>query len=236
MQPITQRQYRKTIPLDKIVDWLYRIEAANLPKPVWIEDKRVFEYEEVTVEIVAFLKTVRAVQSLHSLPLLCEAGLFLDYETIIRCVNECCDQVKFLLEGYPEITPAAQKFVQHFAKTTIDGDFDEKTVGIPISKVHNANARMLEMGSFPFENSKKLLNRSYKALSTSAHSLYAATMQMYGGPHGNYKFQVSGIPSDHMKEVQSEWIDVMSVTVMHTLWFLAIKLNVPDVAAEIRAS
>jgi len=85
--------------MDKIVDWLYRIEASKLPKPLWAEDKRVFEYEEVTVEIVAFLKTVRAVQSLHSLPLLCEAGLFLDYETIIRCINECCDQVKFLLEG-----------------------------------------------------------------------------------------------------------------------------------------
>lgn len=95
---------------------------------------------------------------------------------------------------------------------------------------------MLEMGSFPFENIKKLLKRSYKAQSASTHSLYAATMQMYGGPHGNYKFQVSGIHSDHMKEVQSEWIDVMSVKVMHTLWFLAIKLNVPDVAAEIRES
>jgi hypothetical protein len=236
MQSTSQREYVQVMPLDKIVDWFYRIEAAKLPSPIWIDKKYVFEYKEVTVEIVAFLKTFRAIQSLHSLHLLCEAGLFIDLQTIARCVIECCNQVLLLLEKYPEITPAAQKFVQHFAKTTIDEDFDQKTVGITISEVHKANARMLETASFTLEGNKKLLNNTYKALSTSSHGLFSAIMQMYGGPPGNYKFHVSGIPSKDMKKDQSQLIDVLSISVSHALWCLAIKFNVPDVEAEIRNS
>ncbi len=223
----------KPIPLEKIVEWLYRIEEVKLPKPMWVEKKQVFEYKKITLEIVAFLKIVRAVQSLHSLPLLCKKGLFIDYETIIRCIQECCNQVFFLLEDYPNTTPLAKKFVEHFEKTTIDEDLQQKSCAIPSAKIHNSNARFLEKAGFAFEDNKKLFNRSHKALSTSTHALYSSIMQMYGGPHGDIKFQVRGIPDRYMQEIQSEWINVLNTTVSHALFLLAIALKVDDVRKEI---
>jgi hypothetical protein len=45
--------------IKKICEWLSEIEREKIPSPIWIHEKQVFEYEEVTAEIVAFPKAVR---------------------------------------------------------------------------------------------------------------------------------------------------------------------------------
>lgn len=90
------------LSLEQIRAWVREIEVERLPKPVWISEKHVFEYEDVSVDIVAFLKIVRATQSLHALPVLAENGLLSDFGAIIRPIIECVEDVFFLLERYPD--------------------------------------------------------------------------------------------------------------------------------------
>ncbi|MCA9422695.1 MAG: hypothetical protein KC592_16875 [Nitrospira sp.] len=74
----------------KIHHWLKTIEnKCVVPRvgiPEFNAEKQVFEYSTVTVEVVAYLKAVRAVQSLKSIRLLQENGLIIDFYTIGRCI------------------------------------------------------------------------------------------------------------------------------------------------------
>ena len=109
------------LSLQQIREWVHRIDAERMPKPVWISGDHVFEYEEVTVDIVAFLKIVRATQSLHALPVLADNGLLTDFGSIVRPIIECVEDVLFLLERYPEMSNDVCRFVEHFRETTISG-------------------------------------------------------------------------------------------------------------------
>jgi hypothetical protein len=40
--------------LNQIRAWIREIEADCIPEPVWIAEKHVFEYREVTAKVVAF--------------------------------------------------------------------------------------------------------------------------------------------------------------------------------------
>ncbi|MDT3776218.1 hypothetical protein PJI16_01420 [Nitrospira sp. MA-1] len=74
--------------LSKIHQWRKTIESQcvvpHFCTPEWVSEKQVFEYSTVSVEVVAYLKAVRAVQSLKSLRLLQANGLIIDFYTIGR--------------------------------------------------------------------------------------------------------------------------------------------------------
>src|SRR4051794_24190734 len=122
--------------VERICSWLERIEKMHMPVPVYVGSKEVFEYETIDVKTVAFLKAVRATQSLHSLELLCSKGLFYDYYTVIRCICECVDQVYFLLEAYPESNKHVDQFVSHFARTTIENAKVQDGHGVKQDVIH----------------------------------------------------------------------------------------------------
>ncbi len=98
--------------------WVTRI-GATLDAPVFEEG--TFIYPQVTAVHVAFLKAVRAVQSLHSLHILSSQGLLIDCGTILRCLFDCHNEIYFLLEAYPSVSKDVRRFVQHFASTSLVG-------------------------------------------------------------------------------------------------------------------
>jgi hypothetical protein len=95
--------------LEQVQYWLQELQHNRIASPRWNQEKFVFEYDSVTVEVVAFLKLVRAVQSLRSLQVLCDNGLFIDFFTIIRCITDCINEVYFLLETYPDQSDNVKK-------------------------------------------------------------------------------------------------------------------------------
>ena len=85
--------------LSKIHQWLKTIEnqcvVPRVGAPVFVPDKQVFEFSTVSVEVVAYLKAVRATQSLKSIRLLIENGLIIDFYTIGRCILDCVNEIYF---------------------------------------------------------------------------------------------------------------------------------------------
>jgi hypothetical protein len=97
--------------VQRLEGWLSGIERT-LGRPVW--NGQDFVYNEVTVAHVAFLKAVRAISSLHALPLLYGQGLIIDGNTIVRCINEALSEIHFLLEDYPATTDKVKQLIEHF--------------------------------------------------------------------------------------------------------------------------
>lgn len=222
--------------------WLEEIERLKIPSPVYLKEKSVFEYEKVNVEIVAFLKAVRATQSLQSLPILHEKGLFYDFYTVIRCICECVNQIYFLLETYPKTSNHVDNFVTHFAGTTIENSKTQNSHGIKQHIIHSAAARArtsdLPREKHHFgeseERTKKLLDNIWTAVCNSVHSNYADIMQIYGGPIGNPRFQLQGVPSIKQKQMNAEWIPQANDLVIGSLHFIASRFGLNELEQEIR--
>jgi len=146
----------------KIQGWLKTIETQVVGSPKWIPEKQVFEYETVSVEVVTYLKAVRAVQSLTSIRLLLENGLFIDFYTIARCVFDSVAEIEFLLEDYPIISSQVEKFLRNFREATIDEVSTQSTAAVLSKKIRNASARVWEGDHLNFDQHKAALDNTYK--------------------------------------------------------------------------
>jgi hypothetical protein len=78
-----------------------RLRKDAIGEPTKIDEKQVYEYQDHSAKVVAVLKLVRAAHGVNAMNLLCHSGLFIDFGVIIRSVNDCVDEVYFLLEKYP---------------------------------------------------------------------------------------------------------------------------------------
>lgn len=219
--------------------WLEAI-GETLPQPVYLREKRVFEYTEISVEIVAYLKAVRAVQSLTSLPILCNQGLITDYYTVIRCILECVDHIYFLLEKYPAQSNEVSQYIEHFKSTTIENAKTQSSHRIRQDKIHTAvtRARNSPRDREDFDENdkvmKKLVEGIWRATCNAVHTNYSEVMQSYGGPAGNRKFQLAGIPSDIVIRRNSEWIVQINILVGNVLGYIASKFGMEALTIEIR--
>lgn len=229
------------VETEQIRGWVQSIEAAAMPDPVWIPGKRVFEYEEVTREVVAFLKIARATQSLESLPLLVGHGLLSDASAIMRVIDECVNDVLFLLEGNPETADNVDRFVDHFRSTTIDNTSTSGGAPVPRSKIQNAAARSFpavvrgQVGSHG-ELEKKMSSLGKDIWATmchSVHSNYAEIMQMYGPVGRRARFQLKGREADAVDSEYYELIGEMKLNVALALWYIAMKLGIGELAIQI---
>jgi len=229
------------VTTDQICRWVEAIEREKIPAPVWVPGKQVFEYEEVTAETVAFLKLVRAAESLHALQILAEQGLIYDFGAVMRVIIECLDDALFLVEGNPETNSKVDKFVAHFAKTTLDNATDSTYLPVKREKIQNAATRVIPalasgvIGGFGEIEKlmKSLRERIWNAWCGSVHSNYAEIMQMYGprGPRARFQFQ--GLPREHVQSWVWEHIEVIRNRTAWTLWAVAMKFGLGGLADEI---
>ncbi len=225
-----------------ICGWLREIERQKFPSPIWIPEKQVFEYEEVTVEIVAFLKAVRATQSLHSLQLLAANGLTFDFGTVVRAIHECTEDVHFLLEDNPRNRRHVKKYVDYFRSTTIENARQPTRQPVKRSKIHNSAARSFTAFATPrgtqfgeFEERLRNLSRDlYRGWCNVAHSNYGSIMEIYGPRGPNAEFQLAGIPSEERRSGMIEYAQQMNSQVASTIWLMTMRFNLQALAGQIR--
>jgi hypothetical protein len=137
-----------------------RLRKEAIGEPKWIEEKEVYEYQDHSATVVAILKIIRAAQGVTALNLLCQSGLFIDFGAIIRCVNDCADEVYFLLEDFPRTSGNVDQFVKSFFESTIDGHLSHDTPAVPTKKIRSAMVRVLK-GSHD-ERTRAILENIYK--------------------------------------------------------------------------
>lgn len=224
--------------LPNIHQWLNTIESQYLgPRfgtPEWISEKQAFEYSTVSVEVVAYLKAVRAVQSLKSIRLLQENGLIIDLYTIGRCILDCVNEIYFLLENYPEVSQPVEKFLQNFRESTIDDPSEEGTETVPSKKIRNASARVrAEGGYLTFDQAKAVLDRPHKIFSGYVHGQYSHIMEIYGGSTNERSFNVEGITSESRRADYLIWIGQLDEMVIHSLAYMAKQFACEQVLREI---
>jgi len=219
--------------LHQIQQWTETLQRKVIGEPRWIEEKKVFEYPKVTVEVVSILKLIRAVQSLRSLDLLCSNGLFIDMGTIYRCVADCISEIYFLLEKYPEKSDLVEKFIANFSQTTIDQNLNSKTEFILSKKIHSATVRILSESKNNHQV-QEIIRRIYKAFSGYVHSNYSHIMQIYGGPGENFSFNLGGVPSDNQKLIHFQLFDQTMISVRHVIAFMANIFGQHELYSEIR--
>jgi len=213
------------IDLEALNDVLRKLQHDAICDPIWINDKGVFEYPEENVETVVILKLVRAVHGLNAMNLLCQSGLFIDMSAIWRCVNDCNNEIYFLLENYPNNSSNVEKFINEFFSKTIDNYLTTDEEPVPNKKILNAYARVIS-GRDQDEEVKQTIHRIYKTNSGYIHASYAHIMEVFGGTGPS--FNLSGVPSQTQVSIRMEIVEAAKTTVVQAIAFVAQKFGKRD--------
>lgn len=178
-----------------------RFRREILGAPTWIDAKYVFEYDQQSVATVVVLKLIRAAHGLSTLGLLCKVGLFIDMGSILRGVNDCVEEIYFLLESYPEKPSMhVEQFIENFFEGTIDGYLDIATHQVQRDKIRSACVRVLK-GRHD-SAMQQLLERIYKTFCGYTHAGYANIMEVYNG--GQDSFNLGRVPSEKIRRAWAE--------------------------------
>lgn len=200
-----------------------------LGAPQWVASKQVFEYEEKSVETVVLLKLVRAAHGLSALQLLCRAGLFIDMGSSIRCLNDCIEEVFFLLESYPKKPSVhVEQFIKNFFEGTIDGYLDIPTHQVQRDKIRSAFVRVLKGGHD--DAMQKLLVRVHQAFCGYTHASYAHIMEIYEGSQDC--FDLDGVPSEGVRRGWAEHFELACSRLLGAGAFAAQKFGKPKYFEE----
>jgi hypothetical protein len=181
------------VRLDQLFTLIERLRVEAIGTPEFVLETHAYVYREQSAKVVAVLKIIRAAQCLSAMKLLCQSGLFIDFDVTIRCINDCIDEVYFLLEEFPKASGNVDKFVKGFfeSEMTIDGHRSQTTPAVEIAKIRSARVRYLK-GNHD-DATQKLLERLYKTFSGYVHANCAQIMETFGGPARN--FNLAGISS-----------------------------------------
>ena len=216
--------------LDKLFLITEKLRIQVIGEPVWIPEKRVFEYSDQSIKVVVILKAIRAAQGIKSLHLLCENGLFIDMGAIYRCVSDCSEEIYFLLEQYPETSDDVKQFIKAFFETTIDGHLNVKTRYVPTKKIHSAMVRALTI-SKQDEKIHASVTNIYKTFSGYTHANYSHIMQIYGGIPSN--FNLPGVPSIQQRAMHMELVEQAYYSVLYSIGFAANKFGLAELFREV---
>ena len=208
--------------LTRIHALIDQLRKDTIGSPQWVEAKQAFEYEDHSIEVVAILKLVRATQSLTVLNLLCENGLFLDLGATIRSVNDCVEEIFFLLETFPDKPgPKVEQFVKNFFEGTIDGYLEAQTHQVRRDKIRSASVRILK-GSHD-NDMQNMLETIYRTFSGYVHANYAHIMEIYNG--ATDEFNLGGISSSARKRDWAFHVRLAVQDVAMAAAFAAKRLN-----------
>lgn len=215
--------------LKELFSKIETLRKATIGEPEWIETKRVFEYREQSLTVIAVLKLVRAAHGISAVDVLCRSGLFIDAGAIMRCVLDCADEIYFLFEKYPGRSEHVDQFAKGFFESTIDGYLDGETPSVPTKKIRSAVVRVLK-GRHDNETQKRM-ERIYETFCGYIHADYAHIMEVYNG--GEFDFNLAGVPSEHQRKIKSEYVDVAANEICLAAVFLAQKLELHELSAQL---
>lgn len=219
-----------TANLEQVYALIEKLRKQAIGQPQMIAEKQAYEYQEQSVKVVSVLKLVRATQSLRALFVLAQYGLFIDFGAIVRCLNDCVEDVYFLLEKYPEEPDGhVQKFVKGFFENTIDGFEKVETAAVERAKIRAAVVRYLK--DRHDDATQKRLEKIYKAFCGYVHTNYAHVMEVYNG--NTDSFNLGGVPSENETAKRLQFMPPMTEAVLFCAAFTAEKFNLGEVRQEI---
>lgn len=206
-----------------------RLRKEAIGEPQWIKEAQVYEYHDHSAKVVAVLKIARAAHGVNALNLLCRAGLFIDFGVVIRCVNDCTEEVYFLLEEFPKTSGNADQFVKAFFENTIGGYLSNETPPVQRKKIRNAVVRVLK--GHHDEETRRIMDNIYKTFCGYVHADYAHIMEVYNGVTRD--FNLTGVPSSHQRQMRMEHVELAASSVLHAAAFIAHTLGLKDLHHDI---
>jgi len=218
--------------LDRLASLVERLRKEAVGDPQWIKDSGVYEYHDHSAKVVAVLKLVRAAHGVHAIDLLCRAGLFIDFGVIIRCVNDCAEEIYFLLEQFPAASGNVDQFVKAFFESSIEGYLSSETPPVPTKKIRSAAVRVLRGGHD--DRTRKIMDNIYKTFCGYVHADYSHVMEVYNG--ATRDFNLAGVPSNQQRQMRMEHVELATASVLHAAAFIAHKLGLQDLHYDIALS
>ena len=217
--------------LDQLCVLVERLRKEAIGEPQKVAEKHAYEYQDRSAKVVAVLKLVRAAHGVNALNLLCRCGLFLDFGVICRCVNDCTEEVYFLLETFPKTSGTVDHCVKAFFESTIDGYLSKETPVVPRKKIRSAEVRILK-GNHD-HGMLRMSENIYKTFCGYVHADYAHIMEVYEGKSRD--FNLAGVPSVQQRQMRMEHVEVAAESVLHAAAYIAQTLGLKELHREIVA-
>ena len=195
-----------------------RLRLETIGEPHYNANHKVFEYADHSPIVVVILKLLRAVHGLYAMESLRASGLFIDFGATIRMVNDCVEEVYFILE------------VNGFFEHSIDNYLDATTEPVARNKIRNAVVRVLHNGNQD-EATRVRVEHIYKTFCGYIHANYVHIMEVYGGSLPS--FNLSGVPSLNQREIRKEHVKLAIDAVALATAFAASKLQREALNVEI---
>lgn len=213
------------------------LQAEKLRKnvigdPDWRIEKNVFEYPEQSIEVIAILKLLRAIQGVQTQKVLCDNGLFIDMGAIFRCVNDCVEEIRFILEKYPKQSQHVKQFIKNFFEHTIGNHLSVETPSVLKKKIRSANVRFFK-NEKEYEKIRLMLENIYKAHCGYIHANYSHIMQSYGGPPIEQSFNLLGCPSEEQKAIYLQMVEESYSSVLYSMHFICFKFKQEEIVKEL---
>jgi hypothetical protein len=215
--------------LDQLNTLVERLRKDAIGEPHKPEERDAFEYQDQAAKVVAVLKLVRAAHGVNAMLLLCRAGLFIDFGAIIRCVNDCMEEVYFLLETFPTTSGNVDQFIKSFFESTIDGHLSNETTTVSRKKIRSAMVRVLK-GRHD-DVMLRIIENIYKTFCGYVHANYAHILEVYEG--NTRKFNLTGVPSVKQRQMRMEHVELAAHSVLHAAAFIAHTLGLKDLHGDI---
>ncbi len=209
--------------------YIFFDKLHDLVKPPELIDRSgfpQFRYEEKNVETLCLIKNGRLISSLNAIALLFEKGYFLEIAILIRTIKECCADILFLLENYPDkqFSKAQEQYLDEFFQeeyldphNPIQSARQHKTVSS--RKIHAGYARNIYAIS-NFIKNPKLKSKVQKLLNPHSHQdATLKILKLYSGyVHYGYTQSMDFIGGDP----PSYHLEGMSRTPMERDWYKSI--------------
>lgn len=205
-----------------------KLQKQAIGEPLWVPEKRTFEYPKQNIEVLVILKIIRAAQGVQSMYLLCTHGLLIDMCALYRCVDDCSAEIAFLLENYPKTSTDADQFIKAFFEATADNHLNAQTPYVTTRKIRSSMVR--SFGSHADQSTHETTFKIYKTFSGYIHANYVHIMQIYGGNPA--RFNVEGVSSIQERNKHMELVKVAHDSVLLSIGLTAQKFGLKDICRE----
>ena len=214
--------------LKELSELAEKLRKNVIGDPIWIKEKKAFEYTKQTIEVIIILKLLRAIQGVKSLDLLRQNSLFIDMGAIHRCVNDCVEEICFLLENYPETYEQVDKFIKGFFENKTDSHESNKTPAVKKKKIRSATIRY-SRNQLSTDDLRKSLEATYKLGCGCVHADYKTIMRTYDGTSSNPSFTLLSASSNvHLKVIVQDSFMIVLVCMCN----LCLTFNQKEIGIE----